>query len=696
MIKYIFFFIFFFSTLTLLAGNKVIAISYFDNTTSNSKYNSLSKGIADMLITDLSKVRDVDIVEREKLEELIKEIKLGNSSYFDQSTAQKLGKGLGASSILTGAFYILDGNLRIDARLINVGSGKVIAADEVTGSTGDFFSLHKKLVKLLVESLKMDYNSKNQSLIDYDNKIELTAVVNYSNAIAFADNGLEENASDVLESTLKQYPEFLFAKTKLDKIKAFIAEREREREALMNIKLADFWSNYDPNSEASNNETMSIINNFVSNQSYNSILVFNNQLRKKGVQLNAPAYKGYEVTIGEYLSYYDCLSLLSLKKYSLLIEPSKQFLANYTTSNFFNGVKMNLNIAIKEIEKVEQGKKAISSALAFSETNEYVKFLNSLGYYGNSRFITQKNYEKFKKIYIQKVIKANRETLMQFDPSDRFDELTEFFELAEENLDKELMIQIKDLAIELCAGTDYENDAYELEEDISDYEEKREKHELKKAEAIENLNSGDIIKIAKSVQWLWLMRDKKEEEFILEHSLNYLDLKDSREDDRVYTTRLRAYENIVEAYDRLGEFEKMEDIVERYKADEFLLKNKDRDYDSQLRDFKKYLREGPRLFLEFQKNIINHDIKSNVLEGQATTYNSHHQYYDEISTRKELLEKFDLKVDKRELQSYLLIIAYSNVGMYKEMEVYINNFVKEHPKSVYTESVKMMLMYLPK
>ena len=77
---------------SLCVNAKTIAISYFDNSSGDAKYNALSKGIADMLITDLSKIKGVTIVEREKLEKLIQEIKLGQSKYFDPTTAQKLGK----------------------------------------------------------------------------------------------------------------------------------------------------------------------------------------------------------------------------------------------------------------------------------------------------------------------------------------------------------------------------------------------------------------------------------------------------------------------------------------------------------------------------------------------------------------------------------------------------------------------------
>ena len=56
---------------SLLLGSKTVAVSYFDNTSNLEKFNPLSKGLADMLITDLSNIKSINIVEREKLESLI-------------------------------------------------------------------------------------------------------------------------------------------------------------------------------------------------------------------------------------------------------------------------------------------------------------------------------------------------------------------------------------------------------------------------------------------------------------------------------------------------------------------------------------------------------------------------------------------------------------------------------------------------
>jgi len=142
-------------TSVLLADTQTVAISYFDNTSGLEEYNPLSKGLADMLITDLSNVKSIQIVEREKLESLLKEIELGEGKFMDESTAQKLGKGLGAGYILTGSYFIMGETMRIDARLVNVGTGEVSMGEEITGKTKTFFELEKDLVHKLISSLSL-------------------------------------------------------------------------------------------------------------------------------------------------------------------------------------------------------------------------------------------------------------------------------------------------------------------------------------------------------------------------------------------------------------------------------------------------------------------------------------------------------------------------------------------------------------
>ena len=135
---------------------KTIAITYFDNTSGDKSYDPLIKGLADMLISDLSNIELIKMVEREKLDALLKEIDLGESKYIDVKTAQEMGKGLGAGYILTGSFIVMGDIFRIDARLIDVGNGEIIFSSSENGTKDSFFTIETKLAKEIILKLDQD------------------------------------------------------------------------------------------------------------------------------------------------------------------------------------------------------------------------------------------------------------------------------------------------------------------------------------------------------------------------------------------------------------------------------------------------------------------------------------------------------------------------------------------------------------
>ena len=69
------------------AQEVVLAVSYFDNHAKDVKYEALRKGLAEMLISDLSTSKDLKVVERERLNDVLNEISLQQSKFFDQKLA---------------------------------------------------------------------------------------------------------------------------------------------------------------------------------------------------------------------------------------------------------------------------------------------------------------------------------------------------------------------------------------------------------------------------------------------------------------------------------------------------------------------------------------------------------------------------------------------------------------------------------
>ena len=115
------------------AGGCRVAVHYFDNRTHEAEWDVLCKGVADMLITDLAQVPGLTLVEREKLDAVVGELKLQHTQWFDPKSAQQVGRLLGANVVVTGQFLEVKPTLAIEARAVEVGSGKVLATTRVSG-----------------------------------------------------------------------------------------------------------------------------------------------------------------------------------------------------------------------------------------------------------------------------------------------------------------------------------------------------------------------------------------------------------------------------------------------------------------------------------------------------------------------------------------------------------------------------------
>ena len=187
----------------LVAETKTIAISYFDNTSSKDEWNHISKGIADMLITDLSNVESIQIVEREKLEEIIQEQNLALTGIIDESKAAQVGKLLGAKLILTGSFLIMGETMRIDARLLDVSTGKVIMAKKIEGKKNSFFQLEKILVNKLISTLDLKLTRGETRKIKKVQTESFESFSAYSSGLDAFDNGEYDMAMKSMEEAVE-------------------------------------------------------------------------------------------------------------------------------------------------------------------------------------------------------------------------------------------------------------------------------------------------------------------------------------------------------------------------------------------------------------------------------------------------------------------------------------------------------------
>lgn len=191
-----------------------IAILYFENKGLKSELNPLQKGLSEMVITDLSKVKSLKVVERVRLQELVQEMNLGETDIVDQKTAPRLGKLLGANRLVKGSFFDLTSEkLNIDAFVTKTRSGEIDVSTNISGNIKDFFRLEKELVFKIIDEMKIKLSDEEREAILEIPTEDFFAFLQYSRGLDFEDRGQFTQAFEAYSQAAVSDPSFSQAKT---------------------------------------------------------------------------------------------------------------------------------------------------------------------------------------------------------------------------------------------------------------------------------------------------------------------------------------------------------------------------------------------------------------------------------------------------------------------------------------------------
>ncbi|HHL38992.1 MAG TPA: hypothetical protein ENJ37_00645 [Deltaproteobacteria bacterium] len=114
----------------------------------------MGKIVAEWLITELVKAGRFDVIERRLLEKVLSEQELGLTGVIDSESASKLGRVLGARVVISGTVMKLPAYTEVNARLIDVESGSIIAAEKVKSETTTRL---EHLIELMAEKIIKDF-----------------------------------------------------------------------------------------------------------------------------------------------------------------------------------------------------------------------------------------------------------------------------------------------------------------------------------------------------------------------------------------------------------------------------------------------------------------------------------------------------------------------------------------------------------
>ena len=191
-----------------------IAVSYFANLTGNEEYDVLRKGLADMIITDLSQVSDLKVLERTRIQALIDELNLAESGVIDKSTAPRAGRLLGARRLVNGGLALPQDMFRMDALATDVVTDKTDARADVMGEQERFFLMEKELVLDILHDLNVKPSQEELDAIQKLPTESFLAFLAYSRGLDYEDRGMYREAAQECHKAAELDPDFSLAAEK--------------------------------------------------------------------------------------------------------------------------------------------------------------------------------------------------------------------------------------------------------------------------------------------------------------------------------------------------------------------------------------------------------------------------------------------------------------------------------------------------
>ncbi|OQX96657.1 hypothetical protein B6I21_00275 [candidate division KSB1 bacterium 4572_119] len=105
-----------------------VAVFNFEENSARSENMGIGQTLSEMMVTALIQDGKFTVMERVQLEKVLQEQSLSQSGIIDTETAIKVGRLAGLEAVILGSVSVLKSSIEADARLIEIETGKALAA----------------------------------------------------------------------------------------------------------------------------------------------------------------------------------------------------------------------------------------------------------------------------------------------------------------------------------------------------------------------------------------------------------------------------------------------------------------------------------------------------------------------------------------------------------------------------------------
>jgi tetratricopeptide (TPR) repeat protein len=194
--------------------SNTVAVMPFSYTGTDSTIQPLGRGLAQLLVTDLAKSRQIRVLERERMQAIINELKLSDSARAEPSTALRSGHLLRAAKVVQGTLADRPGNqLLVDAAVVDVSSAGVKATAQGRDLLERLFDIEKQVALGLFTNLGIQLSPAERQAVDERPTQNLQAFLSYSRGLEAQDQGDFSGAQAAFDQASSLDPGFRAAAT---------------------------------------------------------------------------------------------------------------------------------------------------------------------------------------------------------------------------------------------------------------------------------------------------------------------------------------------------------------------------------------------------------------------------------------------------------------------------------------------------
>ncbi len=205
-----------------MPGKKSLAVMYFENQSDNPKLDWLREGLADMLITDLSRSPKFNVLSRQQLQTLLERNGYAAGGKITQEFVSDIARKSRAESFVAGSFASAGDAIRLDVKLYDTQTGALQAVETSTVEKPDqiFAEIDRLSFRLANRLDAMPFEQENQESLGMTMTGNLEAYRDYSLAVNAAQGLHNKEALELLEKAIALDPQFAMAHARIGYIYA--------------------------------------------------------------------------------------------------------------------------------------------------------------------------------------------------------------------------------------------------------------------------------------------------------------------------------------------------------------------------------------------------------------------------------------------------------------------------------------------